>query len=58
MEGKVSKTYALKLLMANCLDSEEEEELLQSTGREMGVLVDRTPKCHCERLAGDGIEFS
>jgi hypothetical protein len=23
----------------------------------MGVLVDRTPKCHCE-LAGEGIEYS
>jgi hypothetical protein len=44
--------------MASCLDFEEEEEaLLQSTGREMGVLVDWTTKCHCE-LAGQGIEYS
>ena len=42
--------------MAGCLDFEEEETLLQSMGREMGVLVDRTPKCHCE-LAGEGIEY-
>ena len=26
-------------------------------GRTMGVLVDQTPKCHCE-LAGKGIEYS
>ena len=58
MEGKISNTYALKLLMASCLDSEEEEKLLQSMGREIGVLVDRTPKCHCELLAEDRIEFS
>lgn len=43
--------------MSNCLDFEEEETLLQSRGREMGVLVDRTPKRHCE-LAGKGIEYS
>jgi hypothetical protein len=42
--------------MASCLDFEEEEKtLLQSTGREMGVLVDLTPKYHCE-LAGEGIQ--
>ena len=55
--GVIDKTYALKSLMANCLDFEEEETLLQSMGRVMGVLVDRTPKCHCE-LAGEGIEYS
>ena len=43
--------------MTNCLDFEEEETLLQSMGRGMGVLVDRTPKCHCE-MAGEGIEYS
>ena len=53
----VDKTFALKSLMASCLDFEEEERLLQSMGREMGVLIDRTPKCHCE-LAGEGIEYS
>ena len=26
-------------------------------GRKMGVLVDRTPKCHC-KLAGEGVEYS
>ena len=55
--GVLDKSFAFKSLMASCLDFEEEETLLQSTGREMGVLVDRTPKCHCE-LAGEGIEYS
>jgi hypothetical protein len=54
--GVVNKTFALKSLMANCLDFEENKvTLLQSMGREMGVLVYCTPKCHCE-LAGEGIE--
>ena len=55
--GFVQKDFSLKSLKGNCLDFEEEETLLQSMGREMGVLVDRTPKCHCE-LAGEGIEYS
>ena len=53
----VDKTFALKSLMASCLDFEEEETLLQSMGREMGVLIYRTPKSHCE-LAGEGIAYS
>jgi hypothetical protein len=53
----VDKTFALKSLMASCFDFEKEETLLQSMGREMGVLVDRTPKCNCE-LAEEGIEYS
>ena len=55
--GVVDKRFSLKSLMANCLDFEEEETLLQTMGRAMGVSVDRTPKCHCE-LAGEGIEYS
>jgi len=55
--GFMQKDFSLKSLKGNCLDFEEEETLLQSMGKEMGVLVDRTPKCHCE-LAGEGIEYS
>ena len=55
--GVVNKSYSLEHLMGNCQDFEEEETLLQSMGREMGVMVDRTPKCHCE-LAGEGVEYS
>ena len=47
----------MKYLLSNCRDFEEEESMLQTMGRKMGILVDRTPKCHCE-LAGEGIEYS
>jgi hypothetical protein len=43
--------------MGNWEDLEEDESLLQANGHEMGVLVDRMPKCHCE-LAGKGIEYT
>jgi hypothetical protein len=48
---------SLKILMSNYLDFEEEDSLLQSMGRRVKVLINRTPKCHCE-LAGEGIEYS
>ena len=54
--GFVQKDFSLKSLKGNCVDFEEEETLLQSMGREMGVLAVRTPKCHCE-LAGEGIDY-
>ena len=37
--GAVYKTFALKSLIANCLEFEEEVTLLQSMGREMGFLL-------------------
>lgn len=48
---------SLKYLLGSCRDFQEEESLLQTMGRKLGVTVDRTPKCHCE-LAGEGIEYS
>ena len=50
--GIIQTNMSLKYLMAACTDFEEEETLLQSLGRKMGVLVDCMPKCHCE-LVGD-----
>jgi hypothetical protein len=55
--GILMPETSLKQILANCSDFEEEETMLQSMGRNMGVLVDRTPKCHPE-LAGEGIEYS
>jgi hypothetical protein len=53
-----SKQYLqAKQGLSSCTDFEEEESLLQSTGRVLSVLIDRTPECHCE-LAGEGIEYS
>ena len=48
---------SLKELMSSCMDFVEEETMLQSIARDLGVRVDRTPKCHCE-LAGEGIEYA
>ncbi len=46
------KETSLMNLMSNCQDFEDEESLLQTMGREMGILVD-----HCA-LAGEGIEYT
>jgi hypothetical protein len=55
--GVIQKETCLKHLMLNCTDFEEEESLLQSMGRQMGVMIDCTPKCHCE-MVGEGVEDS
>jgi hypothetical protein len=49
--------FSLKSLLGSCVDFDEEETMLQSMGRKMGALINRTPKCHPE-LAGEGIEYS
>jgi hypothetical protein len=54
--GILDLDTSLKYLLGNCTDFEEEETMLQLMGTKMGVLVDRTPKCHPE-LAGKGIEY-
>jgi hypothetical protein len=38
-------------------DFETQETMLCLKAKEMGVMIDRTPKCHCE-LAGKGIEYA
>jgi len=55
--GSTINETSLRYLLGNCEDFINEESMLQYYGRQMGVLVDRTPKCHCE-LAGEGIEYS
>ena len=55
--GSIQKDTSLLELLTNCSDFENEETMLQTKGQEMGMLVDRTPKCHCE-LAGEGIEYA
>jgi len=59
MGGKIilEWTYSLKHILSQWKDFQEEESLLQTIAKKMGVAVDRTPKCHCE-LAGEGIEYS
>ena len=55
--GVKQNDKSLKYLLKNCVDFAEEESLLQTNARKMGVLVDRTPKCHA-KIAGEGIEYS
>jgi hypothetical protein len=55
--GIIRPETSLKHILRSCRDFQEEESLLRYIGQKLGVLVDRTPKCHCE-LAGEGIEYS
>jgi hypothetical protein len=55
--GVLIPDISLIYLMGNCEDFEEEESLLLANDRDVGILVDRTPKCHRE-LAGEGIEYT
>jgi hypothetical protein len=45
------------MMMDSQMDFIEEETLLQYHGRQLGVIIDRTPKCHPE-MAGEGIEYN
>ena len=55
--GNLRKDTSLQLLMGNLKDFETQETMLCLKAKEMGVMMDRTPKCHCE-LAGEGIEYA
>ncbi len=55
--GVLQHNTSLKFLLGYSIDFEEEELLLQSKGRLLGVKINRFPKCHCE-LAAEGIEYS
>jgi hypothetical protein len=43
--------------MSNLKDFETQETRLCLKVKGIGVMIDRTPKCHCE-LAGEGIEYT
>ena len=49
--------YSLKAIMKLQYDFANEITLLQFHGNELGVIIDRTPKCHPE-IAGEGIEYA
>lgn len=55
--GNIRKEMSYRHLMESCIDFEQEITMLQLKALEMGVQVDRTPKCHCE-IAGEGVEHS
>jgi hypothetical protein len=54
--GLLDESTSLKLLLQKQPDFSTELTLLQFYREKMGVLVDRTPKCHPE-IAGEGIEY-
>ena len=55
--GSIDKNFNLIYLMTQQYDFAHESTMLQHIGNELGVIVDRTPKCHPE-MAGEGIEYS
>jgi len=55
--GNVDKDFCLSYQMSQQYDFAHEDSLLQHYGKELGIIVDRTPKCHPE-MAGEGIEYS
>jgi hypothetical protein len=55
--GNIDPETSVKMMMQRQMDFIEEETLLQYHGRQLGVVIDRTPKCHPE-MAGEGIEYN
>jgi hypothetical protein len=55
--GNLIPGTSLRKMMSSLIDFINEETLLQYHGKTLGVLVDRSPKCHPE-VAGEGIEYS
>ena len=43
--------------MYECVEFLEDDNLLQESGRKMGVVIDRKPKCNPE-LVGEDVEHS
>ena len=56
-DGSFDDTTSINHLMSIQPDFQDQETLLMFYGRQLGVTVDRTPKCHPE-LAGEGIEYA
>ena len=52
-DGSHDETTSIMQLMSIQPDFQDQETLLMFYGRQLGVIVDRTPKCHPE-LAGEG----
>jgi hypothetical protein len=56
--GAVRKDTSLQYLMSNLKDfMSQETSMLCLKAREMGIMMDRMPKCHC-KLGGEGIEYA
>ena len=53
----INLSTALKKMLSSCTNFSEEEYLLQSMGRKLGVTINHTPKRHAEP-DGEGIEYT
>ena len=55
--GIIDKSKSLWCILGQCTDFINEQGMMQYIGRQLGVTVLLTPKCHAE-LAGEGIEYA
>ena len=56
LDGTIITNTSLKQMLECLPDFMEQETVLQFYARQLGVMIDRTPKCHPE-VAGEGIEY-
>ena len=57
LDGSIIPGTSLKEILSNCEDFQNDKTRLEITANSLGVLIERSPKCHPE-LAGEGIEYS
>ena len=56
-DGKVRDSLSVERLRLMLYNFKKEIMLLQYNAEKLGVLLERSPKCHLE-LAGEGIEYA
>ena len=54
--GNIDDSFSLRHLMAMCPDFLNEDGMMEHIGKQIGVEVMLTPKCHAE-IAGEGVEY-
>ena len=57
-DGSHDETTSINHLMSIQPDFQDQETLLMFYGRQLGVIVDRTPKCHPELAGEQCIEYA
>ena len=57
LTGHVNNSSSLQYLLGQCTDFKNELNALQVLGKDLGVIVNFTPKYHA-KCAGEGIEYS
>ena len=54
---EVIDEFSLSKLISKQYDFANEDSMLQYYGKQLGLIIDQTPKCHPE-MVGEGIEYS